>query len=209
MNFEEKTFKKPVSVIQIFRHILRYGKEDKPSEKRLGFGRWDAINSQSGHLYDGHLYLPDSITEHPHFDDCNLIIMVDDNSAPLDLNGRDVKTHYCLSLSQPNKFDIFELQAKDDLELYLRYDHFKIGEPAREDFKLCNIRFQHPVEIQINGKLDFALSSRRPRTYLEQYYLFDYWGDFLNAFLMKSPYPNLLKTVPHHRKIINLLKPLW
>ena len=64
------------------------------------------------------------------------------------------------------KFEIFQLKKVDNqIELHLLYDYYEIGEPKRDNFKLCNLEMNTPTEIKINGKLDHSLSSGRERTY--------------------------------------------
>jgi hypothetical protein len=120
-------------------------------------------------------------------------------------NGPD--SNRCFKQKNFAKIDIFEI--KNDLELFLKYDRYEVGIPERENFKLCILKKNNPVEIKINGKTDFSMTSGRERIFKEQHYIFEYLGDFGSCKILKEPYESVIKRVPEERKIIDLIKPLW
>ncbi|MCX6132020.1 MAG: hypothetical protein NTX25_23555, partial [Proteobacteria bacterium] len=84
-----------------------------------------------------------------------------------------------------------------------------VGDPKREDFKLGEVKKGKPIEIKINGKTDFSLTSRRARVFKEQTYIFNYIGDFSECKILKEPFDFTLKRLPSDRKVVDLIKPLW
>jgi len=208
MNMEEIYLGRKVKFIQVYRQIHIYGKENKSFEERKSLNAWQPIESYFGHFSKGSLYLPEGILEHKDLSNINLILLVDDNPGSLSIEKKSAGIIF-YNLSHSKKWGIFEFQLKENVELHLKYDHFDIGEPARENFKLCDLKPAQPVEVQINGKLDFSLSSRRARSYKVQSYIFEYIDQVDKVRLMESPYTPIIKNVPAKRKVINLLKPLW
>ena len=119
------------------------------------------------------------------------------------------KQIHCFQSSRPRKYHIFDIRYNSQIELHLRYSYFDVGIPARQDFKLCSLKQDVPVEIKINGKTDFSMSSRRARAFKEQRYIFEFLGEFDKCNLMKKPIKSTLKRVPKDRKVIDLMKTLW
>lgn len=214
----EILFNKPVRIIQVFRNINIYNKAKKSFEDRKEEMEWKDIPSKSGYVHNNELYLPESIQLHPAFHQCNIITLEDDNNpaslfstSPFPnqpLNKIPVYNR-CFNLQHAIGIDIFKLKMKTDIELHLQYGYFEVGTPERENFKCCSIKMNTPVEIKINGKTDSSLSSRQDRLFKEQYYIYDYIGDFEKCKLLKEPYKPIIKQVPAIRKEVNLLKPLW
>lgn len=213
MKLQEIHFKCPVKVLQVFFLVNRYGKEEKSFVDRKEKLALKPVASISGHVKEGALYLPDSISDHPGIPGCDLITLEDDlNTNPKDPsngNKEEVACNRNFSLFRPVPLHIFDLKSDTHLELHLRYGLFEIGLPSRENFKICELKKEEPVEIRINGKLDHSMSSGRQRQFKEQLYVFHYLGDFDSAFLLKPSFPKEKKTIPAKRKQINLLKPLW
>lgn len=154
------------------------------------------------------MYLPEALVGHPRFFQCDLITIVDDSLAAPHYQ-RDLESHACLVLDVPRPFAVFNLVQRETLELHLRYDHFYVGIPERQNFKICDLQAGEPVEVKVNGKTDFSLTGRRARLFKEQQYIFNYLGLYEEARLLKAPVTPVLKTVPAERKLIDLLKPLW
>lgn len=208
MDSQELIFAKPVKVIQVFRHINIYDKKAKSFDQRIMANTWNSIRSKWGHVLDGKLYLSENILIKESFKSCELIMITDDNHHYThNIDQLDPVQYFDLPQSTP--FGIFEIKPKDKLELHLVYDHFKIGIPARDPFKLCDLKENHPVEIKINGKIDFSLTSRRDRMYKEQVYIFNFLGDFNSCFISPIPMEGIIKNIPEKRKVIDLMKPLW
>jgi len=220
MKLQEIIFKKPVKIVQIFRNINVYGKAKKSFDDRRDEMTWRDIPSKSGYVTDNELYLPEKILDNADFKRCGLITIEDDNLSPTfsspDLRfttvikgGFETIYNHCFHLNQRAKVGIFEIRNNDGLELFLQYDYYEIGIPERENFKLCDLKQNSPVEIKINGKTDFSMSSGRERVFKEQYYICEYLGDFEKCNLLREPYAPIIKQVPHNRKVADLLKPLW
>ena len=209
MKTQQIQFKNPIKVIQVFRNINIYSKEEKSFEVRKDAMTWKPIPSKSGFVQENELYLPEQILQLPDFAHCDVVILEDDNSIQSHNFSRTKESNYCFRTTRPNQLDIFELKMMDEPELHLKYDYFEVGTPERENFKLCTIKEHQPVEIKINGKTDFSLSSRRARVFKEQHYIIHYLGDFNQCTILKEPFEPVMKSVPEDRKIIDLIKPLW
>jgi hypothetical protein len=220
MKLQEITFKRPIRIFQVFRNINVYGKANKSFDDRKDRMTWKVIPSKSGHVIDGELYLPEQILKNADLLTCDLITIEDDNQ-PQTFTSSDLRFtkvigsnyepdfNHCFHLARHNKLDIFEIRKEDEIELHLQYGYFEIGIPERKNFKLCDIKKNKPVEIKINGKTDFSLSSGRERIFKEQDYIFEYIGDFDKCKILKEPYGAILKSVPADRKVIDLNKGLW
>ena len=220
MKLQEIIFKRPVKILQAYCNINIYGKAKKSLELRKEEIAWREIPSKSGYIHDDVLYLPETILDCPHFKESGLIT-IEDYNQPQSFSSRDLRntkvvasniepaTNRCFNLHHPNKLDIFEIRSDEFLRLFLNYDHYTVGIPERENFELCTLKKDQPVEIMINGKTDFSLTSGRERVFKEQFYIFEYVGDFKECKILKEPFDPVLKTIPPDRKVINLLKPLW
>jgi len=213
-------FSKPVKVIQVFRNINTYRKAERSFDDRREVLEWRPVNSGSGYVKEGMLYLPEHISEDKQFENSNLITIEDDQQphiygpcslAHTDGYGRKVEsiTNRCYPRSHRWPFDIFKITNSAPLEIHLEYGHFEIGQPMRQNFKLCEIEVGKPVEIRINGKIDHSLSSGLERLYKEQLYILEYLGEFEQCYLLKSPTQSRQKSIPVRRKVVNLLKTLW
>jgi hypothetical protein len=220
MKLQEIIFRRPVTVFQVFRSINIYGKAKKSFDNRKDKAEWSVISSKSGHVFNDELYLPEQILNNPDLLTCDLITIEDDNT-PNPYTSSDLRFtkvigsnsqpdyNHCFHLTRNIKFDIFEIKKEDDIELYLQYGYFEVGIPKRENFKLSAIRKDRPIEIKINGKTDFSLSSRRTRVFKEQAYIFEYVGDFEKCKILKEPYNHSVKNVPVDRRVVDLIKRLW
>lgn len=220
MSLKQITFKHPVKVFQVFRNINVYGKANKSFDNRREKTEWKPISSKAGYVKDGELYLPESILGNPDFKTCDVITFEDNAEikpvTALDMAyaryyNLDIKPVYnhCFHLDRVNKLDIFEIRKTDEIELHLLYGYFEIGTPKRGNIKLCEIRKGEPVEVKINGKTDFSMSSRRARVFKEQAYIFEYIGDFTQCMILKEPYEPVVKHVPEKRKLVDMMKTLW
>jgi hypothetical protein len=191
------------------------------------------INSKSAYLEGGKLIL--SKTDYnSDILNCDLIILNDFNSeseieAVINQNQRWQKNlinfegrtdgqvlvnlkqvQYFTLIGSPRKFEIFKLKRVDNqIELHLQYDLYEIGEPKRENFKLCNLEINTPIEIKINGKLDHSLSSGRERSYKEHCYIFHLIGETAEFELVKEPFNGSIKQIPKALKTVNLMKKLY
>lgn len=219
MKLQELKLKRPKKILQVFRNINVYGKEEKSFEERKEEVAWKDIKSKSGYVLNNELYLPEKILENPKLMTCNLITIEDENKrinyttaalrfSRIDTDDKKIKNQ-CFNLAHPNKFEIFEIKYNDELEVFLKYRYFGVGAPERENFKLCTLKMNCPVEIKINGKTDYSLTWRRARVFTEQQYIFHYLGDFDSCKLIKDPFEPVIKHVPDERKVVDLIKHLW
>lgn len=224
MKAETIQFARPVKVLQVFRNINIYGKLKKSLDDRKSELEWTYIESKSGHVKDGQLFLPASIKTNPDAVSCDLITLEDDNQPQIftsaHLQFRKLLAfiprlpdpplaNHCFNLARPNNLDIFELRLESELELYLQYGYFEVGIPKRSNFMLCEVRLGQPVEIKINGKRDTTLTGGAERVFKEQHYVFHYLGDFASAVLLREPFESTRKYVPEERKVVDLIKQLW
>jgi hypothetical protein len=218
MKLQEITFRRPVKIVQVFRNINIYGKADKSFENRKATMEWKPVSSKSGYVVDNDLFLPEKFFDNNVPGNCEIITLEDNNQqetfSATDLQHKRIiasnnkpDSNRCFKQKNFAKIDIFEI--KDDLELFLKYDQYEVGIPERENFKLCILKRNNPVEIKINGKTDFSMTSGRERTFKEQHYIFEYLGDFGSCKILKEPYESVIKRIPEERKIIDLIKPLW
>ena len=121
MKPQQIVFKKPVKLIQVFRNINVYGKEEKSFELRKDVMTWKPIPSKSGYVLENELFLPEQILRNPDFNNCDLIILEDDNTIQSLSFLHKKESNYCFITTRPNQLDIFELRMKDALELHLKY----------------------------------------------------------------------------------------
>src|SRR5690606_33919162 len=141
---------------------------------------------------DGELFVPETILQQPNFLNCDLITLED--SRQVSSTGENNK---CFFLHHPNPLHIFKLKKEGELVLFLKYGYFEVGIPKRNEFKLCELRLNEPVEIKINGKTDSSLTSRRERVFKEQFYIFHFLGQFSGCTLLREPFVPMAKKVAH------------
>lgn len=191
------------------------------------------INSKSGYLDDGKLTLAKS-DYNPDLLNCDLIVLNDFNSDSeieaikrqnqrwqKDLIDFETRTdgqiwanlkqvQYFNLVGSQRKFEIFQLKKNEDqIELHLLYDLYEIGEPKRENFKLCNLEVGVPLEIKINGKLDHSMSRGRERSYKEHCYIFYLIGETDEFELAREPFAGIVKSIPEPIKKVDLMKELY
>ncbi len=219
----EFVFKRPVQVLQVFRNVVRYEKDQKAFEERTPLMQWQSISSKSGWVTGDKLFLPDSISSQVDLPGCDLITIEDDNPpgsiASMATMRREFTERYwpksavlnrCLNLRHRREFDIFYIdRTADGFSLSLKYNYLEIGVPKREEFPVAVLKKDYPVEFMINGKTDSSSSWHRERTFIEQHYVFCLLGSFERCWLMSDPYDGMQKQVPASRKVISMMKPLW
>jgi hypothetical protein len=102
----------------------------------------------------------------------------------------------------PFRLSVFELKPGTPMEVGFRYDASIIGYPTRNSFVLGPLEAGRPLELRINGKRDFNLSSRRERTYTEQRFRLELHDDWKPG-----------DTIPYSESgdilLIDLRKPMW
>lgn len=202
-------FKRPFKLVQLFRNINTYGKEEKSFEDRKEKLAWKPIQSTSGYLKDDVVHLPASVLAQTNFKNCDLIILVDDNFKEKQNVFYMDENMFCFQNKSAHELGFIQLKLDQKIELYLKHGYFEVGFPKRDNFKLCELIVHKPVAIKINGKRDFSAGGRRARTFVEQEYIFHYLGDFIHCEILKEPTIAVQKAIPIEYKIIDLLKPLW
>jgi hypothetical protein len=218
MKDEIFTFSHPVKVLQVFKLACVYDKESFSFELRKDFFEWKDFVAGSGYVKEKQLFLVADQLPHNAASQEGLIIL--EYTAILDLltttkrstnlSEEDKTPSRCLwsPLNRATGFEVFTITYVDGLELYLRYNYFKLGEPERDNFLITPLHKNEPVEIKLNGKTDASMSSRRARVFKDQYFLIEYVGEFKEATILKSNL-NISIQPPSKFKSINLLKTLW
>ena len=210
MKQKEQIFKRPVKVLQIFRMIHEYGKEERSFADRKDKLAWKEIHSKNGYVADRVLYLPATIQRNKKFNHCQLITVEDEADVTPQhewkiINGKYERgNNHCFDLHHPRSYEIFQFH-NHPLEVSLKYSQSYIGDPSRDDFILAVLEKDVVVEVKINGKLDTS----RGRYYKEQYFIFHLLGEFESCCFLTDKHPPVVKAVPTERKLVDLLKPLW
>ena len=202
------TFKKPFKLIQLFRNINTYGKDEKSFELRKDKIAWKPMQSTSGFVKDSILHLPETILVKPNLQQSDLILMIDDNfKSPQNVVYVEEQNLNFNKNSNIN-FDFIEIRLVDKIEIYLKPGYFETGTPSRNEFKVGELVKNKPISIKINGKRDFSLTGRRERTFTEQEYILEYLGDF-NEIQIENDLKPVKKTIPTEYKVIDLMKILY
>lgn len=218
MKQKEINFDKPIKLFQVFRNINIYDKSQRSFDGRKNEMNWTEFHSKTGYVSNNELYLPECIFNNSNFKNCDLIIMEDNKYEETlirtetnytKIPNSDNEYIYYFNTSKFNKYHIFEIRNNTNIDLHLLYNYFEIGIPERKNHKVCEIKINKPIEIKINGKTDFSMSSRRARIFKEQNYFINYIGNFNKCKILQEPYQSVLKQVPNDRKIIDLNKSLW
>jgi hypothetical protein len=199
--------KKSKLLLQVYHNYVQYHKDMKSYSDRKEVTKWKTeLNSKSAYLKDGKLILSKS-DYNTDLLNCDLIILSDFNSES---EIKALKQVQYFNLVGKVKFEIFQLKKVDkQIELHLLYDYYEIGEPKRENFKLCNLEMNTPIEIKINGKLDHSLSSGRERTYKEHCYIFHLIGETDAFELARPPFKGSIKNIPKPLKTVDLIKKIY
>lgn len=209
MNPQPITFKKPFKLVQLFRNINSYGKEERSFEDRKEKIAWKPIQSTAGYVKDEIIHLPETILDQTNFEHSDLIVVIDDNFTAFQNVIYTKEKNLCFRSKSLNQFDFLQIKLDEKIELYLKPGYFEVGVPMRNEFKICELSLQKPISIKINGKRNFSASSRRERVFVEQDYIFNYLGDFNQVNLVKEQFDPVEKTIPRELKIIDLMKTLY
>jgi hypothetical protein len=211
MSREEIVFQKPAKLLQVFRQINQYTKQEKSFSRRKENLKWKEMASMNGYVANGSLYLPSSVLADKKFGNCDLITIEDEADITPQhewkiINGKYERgNNHCYHLHHRSAYEIFWFKGKDPMHLALNYSSSYVGDPSRDSFTIAAMEEGCPVEVKINGKMDTS----RGRYYKEQSYIFQLLGEFDRCFLLKSNDGVVYKKVPEKRKLVNLLKRLW
>ena len=83
-----------------------------------------------------------------------------------------------------------------ELEIDYSTNSVKIGIPARENHKICDLKMSKPIRYRINGKSDFTMSGRKERTFYEFDYIIEWLGTAGRIEFCELNKINKLKSIP-------------
>jgi len=135
-----------------------------------------------------------------------------DNVAPkLRLSPPDEIINIKTAQLSKNAFNWQCLQFKkaESIDIHLLWNYWNVGIPERENFKIISLQKNKPVEIYLNGKTEFSMTSRRATTYNERNFIVEYFGEFDEFEFVDESDFNFTKKIPVECKRINLLKHLY
>lgn len=210
MKHEETIFKKPVKILQIFRMVNEYGKDEKSFANRKDKLVWKPMSSSNGYVVNSILYLPHTIQQHKKFGNCDLITIEDESDVTLQQEWKMINIRYengnnhCFNLHHINTYEFFGFR-NNPVELSLQYNNTIVGDPSRDNFTLSILEDNVAVEVKINGKHDTS----KGRFFKEQYYVFHLLGTFDRCFFLTEKDKPIEKTIPSNRNMIDLIKTLW
>jgi hypothetical protein len=194
----------PKHIIQIFDNSLSYTKKLKSFEDRKSISKWNKkIISKSGYIENGVLNLNRDTQKNPL--SSNTILLVDFNRLE---DSQKAESHILNGEITASAFtwSIFKFRRKETIEINLNWNYWDLGDIKREQFKLAELKENQPIEIKINGKRDFSLSSRRERLFLEKNFIIQYLGTIEKINLVPKSDFISEKKIPIDRKLINLMK---
>jgi hypothetical protein len=200
MRSQPNAFLRPLELVQIVRRELRWTKEEKGE---VQFKEWLSYRSEvelSAFVENGQLFLSESLAEN--FDPEGiqwLVIFQDGPSNASKLHS--LQGNQSLSLP-PLKFHLEEEKTL----IHFHWDYFHVGDPSRDDMKIASLSRGKTLEFKINGKRDFSLTDRRPRSYLEQDFLIVNHGPVHTWQVMDSAFAKRKIEID---KVVDLRKMLW
>ena len=197
------SFARPVQVVQLYQKQIRFGKEEKASFDLKAFLALSESSVSTGFVNNGKLFLPESIKELRELGSADLLVIENDLATE-----KPSKFHF-LRTESVNAVQIFKIRGKAPSELHLEWNYFDVGEPTRQNIKLCDLVPDRAYEIRINGKTDFSLTGRRPRHYLEQVFVVGHLGIYSECTLISDSEKLPPNKLPEPRKVIDLRKLLW
>jgi len=174
------------NIIQIFKSVRIFQKPDYTPENRKKLGVWPAsMDSASGYVKDGTLFLPSSVDGKEDIHQAELIVLLDDIRPEQGFaSAEDWQLYYFRQINSPRPVEIFRIgkAEPDGFELFLDYKDMinTIGHPRREDHKFAELRSGKAVRYRINGKSDFTLSGRKQRHFHEFEYIIKHIGGIDN-----------------------------
>jgi len=220
---------KPCHVIQLFSNSYTYGKANKNFESRKEFAKWKT-EIKSNTFFDEKIWISRAAYENRLGVLDNLIVLLDTNFNTYDdgvnlkrldkklsdnenlnqlIYNQQVKEKESLMLSKlrytPTKIQLFTLKLAEEIELFIDWDYWKMGNPKRENFKVAELKKNCPVNIKIDGKRDFSLTGRSKRTFIENNYILEYKGMVREIEVLKEN-KIFIKKIPQDVKEINLMK---
>lgn len=108
----------------------------------------------------------------------------------------------CVGSHAPFRIGVFDVKYGHPTQVGFHYNDWYLGYPTRNSFTLGPLEVGRPLELHINGKFDFSLSSGRERTYIEQHFrleLHEGWNPGVAI-----PHPESTNIL-----LVDLRKPMW
>ncbi len=167
------------------------------------FSWCNTIESSSGYIEDNKLLVNKKYYDVDKIQRCDTLFLIDYN---LEHSEHIPYVSYENLKNSIFKWNSFRFNFEDVPSVSLDYDDFELEKPIRDNFKICDLHENKPVEININGKKDFTLTGRRKRTYTEKNIILNYLGKALPKYTDRAYFE---KQVPKPFKRINMLKPLY
>lgn len=200
MRSQANAFPRPLECVQIVRLHLRWSKEEKGEMHLKKWLTYPKEMKLSAFVEDGQLFLSESLAESLNPEGIQWLIIFQDGLADSSqLHGLQGNQ----SLSHPPLR--FNLEDEKTL-IHFHWDYFHVGDPSRDDMKIASLSPGKNLEFKINGKRDFSLTDRRPRSYLEQDFLIVNHGTVQTWQVMDSAFAKRKIVID---KTIDLRKLLW
>jgi hypothetical protein len=216
-------------VIQIFTNSYIYDKEYKNYDSRKEYVEWKT-ELQSKSFVGKKVKINKNGYENRTGIIKNLVILIDNNYNSFEdfLQLKRLNKEYCNDIESSKKIynkqsqktqnlmlgnlgkhkleiDIFKLRLDENIELFINWDYWKIGNPIRENFKIAELKENQPINIKIDGKRDFSMSKGKKRTFIENNYIIEYKG-IINEIEISKDNETFAKKIPTNMKEINLMK---
>lgn len=205
MTVRPSPFNRSVKVIQVFKKVHWYGKDQRSFETRKGVIDWSNVESKNGFVENGQLWLPPYLLEQPNFGHAGIMFLLDEEN--IGRIKREGEKSFILPYAKKYKVDCFVIE--EALKIQFQYLPFEIGIPKRDHFTIGQLTPDQSLEFKINGKFDATLSRGMERLFKEQHFIIEYLGEFNEYYPIKEPVTAFKKNVPHNRKLVDLMKPLW
>jgi hypothetical protein len=224
-----------IDIIQIYKNKEIFHKSNYTPENRKRFHKIDSTYvSRNGYLKSKTLYLPTELKQKVNIQNSEVIIIQDIkdwdsfliNKALINSglpNWYIEQRQKYFSSENPNHFIFQQINSFKDFEIFsiskntesyfelsLSYNHFSIGEPKRENHKICNLKLNSPIRYRINGKSDFTMSGGKERTYYEYDYIIEFVGSVKKVEFLELNKIKVQKEIPlENCKLIDERKVLY
>lgn len=196
-------FHSPIPIVQLFVNENIYGKEQKPFEARKDALEWKDMYSDKIYCIDNQFFISESVTDLHDFKKSNLIIIVN--------TQQEENKVFCVNMPQSFKFYIFRLVLENEqMIVSLDSNDIWFNIPKRESYKLFDFPPKQVIEVRYNAKSDMkSLATLGQRRFKEQYFIFQYLGEFDCCTTLKQGTKQIGVSIPNVEKVINLTKRLW
>lgn len=192
-----------IHIFHIFQKSAQIPKVDYTPNFRKSFFQWKKrLKSEVGYVQNGKLFLPDYREEEMNVSRTGAIILKDipgyselEKRKSLEIEQRkwNLPDWFIQNQLKQNPefmcfnkedrkwfFGMFSIEKSSsgefDLFIGLTENPFS-SEPVQNNYKLCTLKKETPVEILVNSKSDFTMTGRKQRIYSEYDCIIQYWGD--------------------------------